>query len=166
MIYSGILGTSYTQLGNFLLGMDIEDINDIIYNSDFVNSVTLLTYKGEEWVADRLAGVATDELYVGWGTGTGDLSKELTALFDENTEVTRSLATISTQENWPQDGSGRTISFIAKAVRTASEDIEITEAGLFDSDEDGNLLMQSTFDMIPLLAPDDRIIFTFALDPS
>jgi len=178
MIYTGILGSSYTQLGNIVLGDTTENIQDTINNNDFDNPITIVTSKGEEWVSNRLAGLAPEDLYVGWGTGTGDIEKDnpvdpsmTRTLFNENLESDRSLAVLSVKEYWPPDGSGKYVYYIAKAIKTAVSDISISEAGLFDAAEEGNLLVQSTFDDIRLtgntyLRAGDSIIFSFALDPS
>ena len=180
MIYTGILGTSYSNLTSIVLGSLTQNVQDIMDNTDLTNPVVVLTYKGEDWVARKLAGDPDlpTTLYVGWGTGTGTLSKANDTdvslsreLFSEDTSAPRSLAVLSYEENWPQDGSGRTVSYVAKAVKTAVDDIMPSEAGLFDSAEGGNLLVQTTFDAIDLNGPTglragDKIIFSFALDPS
>jgi hypothetical protein len=111
MIYTSVLGNSNAQLGSIVLGAFTEAIQDIVDNYDVENPITVLTYKGEEWVSDRLVGTAVDKLYIIWGTGSSDqlVSKEDVRLYEEDLTTPRHLAKLVAKEYWPIDGSGRTI---------------------------------------------------------
>lgn len=179
-IYTGVLGGPYSLLGNMVLGAGTQSIQDIsgLTSDDLENQATILTYQGEEWISRRLAGEpVSSDVYIGWGVGEGEISKEDTELFEEETDVVRVKAQLKAMEFWPKaadlpENAGMTYMYVATANFTVLDDITITEAGLFDALTDGTLLIHTTFDgitaggVIDSYDPGDQIEFNFTLDPS
>lgn len=121
----------------------------------------VLTYGGEDWTVQRLAGSGSlstnNGSHIGSGTGTATASKSDTAL---GTEVgSRSATTVSVT------GSGSSAKYQAVATITYGASYAITEAGLFTASTGGTLLIRADFPAINVVSG-DSIQFTFTLDPS
>lgn len=120
---------------------------------------TVLTNVGEQYVCDFLSGDSVlDAQYVGWGTGAGTAAKGDTTLFTEAAE-SRVAGALTTE------GTGASAVFQVVATITSLSGQTITNAGLFDASTSGNLVIKGDFSDI-ILATDDKIEFTFTLDPS
>lgn len=122
----------------------------------------ILTYVGEDWVAQRIAGsgaLSTNAgTHIGIGTGATAEAKGDTALV---TEVeTRATTTVSVT------GSGSTAKYQAVgAAITATGARAIQEAGLFSASTTGSMFIRATFTTINL-ATNDTLAVTFTIDPS
>lgn len=130
---------------------------------------TVLTNDGQEWAAERLAGVqgaGTNNVYanagshIGWGTGSGTASASDTTLFTESSDpASRASTTVSVV------GTGSSAKYQATATLTSSTSQTITNAGLFTASSSGVLLVKGDFTGIAL-ANGDSISFTLTIDPS
>jgi len=123
-------------------------INRILYFA------VVLTNSCEDWIIDKIddQALAVGE-YVGWGTGTGTISKNNTTLFNESSEA-RILAT-RTQPRSDQ------IQWVS--MHTANATKTITEAGLFTAITAGNLLIHGDFGGIGVNSG-DKVEFTIILE--
>lgn len=120
---------------------------------------TVLTNVGEQFICDYLSAVvATAADYVHWGTGTTAAAKTDTALVTAASEA-RVQGTKST------NGTGAAAKYQVVGTLTADGAKTITEAGLFTALTAGTLVIRGDFTGIAL-ALNDRIEFTFTLDPS
>ena len=114
----------------------------------------VLTNSCEEWIIDKIDDQALNPgEYVGWGTGTGTMSKNNSTLFNESSEA-RILATRSQ----PQSDQIQWVS-----MHTANATKTITEAGLFTAITAGNLLIHGDFVGIGLNTG-DKVEFTIILE--
>jgi len=130
---------------------------------------TVLTNNGEEWAAERLAGVqgsgtnnvvANAGSHIGWGTGAGTAAKGDTTLFTESSDPASRVATSVTVT-----GSGSTAKYQATATLSSTTSQTITNAGLFSASTVGVLFVKGDFTGIPLVNG-DSIAFTITIDPS
>jgi hypothetical protein len=120
---------------------------------------TVLTNVGEQFICDKLSEVvATQPEFAAWGTGAGTAAKGDTTLFTEAAEA-RVSGTITTE------GTGATAKFQNVATITSLSGQTITNAGLFTASSGGTLVIKGDFTGI-VLATNDKIEFTFTLDPS
>lgn len=127
---------------------------------------TVLTNNGEEWAAERLAGVqgagtnnvaANAGTHIGMGTGSHTAAKADTAL---TTEVeTRGATTVTVV------GTGSSAKYQATATVTATATRAIIEAGLFSASTTGIMFVSGDFAAINL-SSGDSIAFTITIDPS
>lgn len=127
---------------------------------------TVLTNNGEEWAAERLAGVqgagtnnvaANAGTHIGMGTTATTAVKGDTAL---GTEVeTRGATTVTVT------GTGSSAKYQATATVTATTTRAIVEAGLFSASTTGIMFVHGDFSVINL-ANGDSIAFTITLDPA
>jgi hypothetical protein len=130
---------------------------------------TVLTNNGQEWAAERLAGVqggGTNNVYanagshIGWGTGAGTSAVTDTTLFTESTDPASRVATTVTVT-----GTGSSAKYQATATLTSTTTQTITNAGLFTASTSGILLVKGDFTGIAL-TNGDSIAFTITIDPS
>ena len=134
----------------------------------------VLTNSGEEWVAERIAGVqgagtnnvaANAGSHIGIGTGSHTAAKSDTAL---TTEVeTRSVCSAATVTG---TGSSAKYSVTGPAITAASVRI-LMEAGLFSALTTGIMFISTTFNNTTTtdsvtLQVGDTIALTFTLDPA
>jgi hypothetical protein len=133
----------------------------------------VLVNGGEEWAAERLAGVqgsgtnnvaAVDGHFIGWGTGAGTSAKGDTTLFTESADpgsTARATGTVTVT------GSGSTAKYQCQGTLSSTTTQTITNAGTFSSQSGGTnvLFIKGDFTGIPLVNG-DSIQFTFTLDPS
>jgi hypothetical protein len=127
---------------------------------------TVLTNNGEEWAAERLAGVqgagtnnvaANAGSHIGMGTGGTTAAKADTAL---GTEVeTRSATSVTVV------GTGSAAKYQATATITATATRVVIEAGLFSASSAGVMFVRGDFSAINL-ASGDSIAFTIQIDPA
>ena len=112
---------------------------------------------GEDFVADIFDGTSSPpaSYFVGWGTGAGTAAKGDTTLFTEETTDGRA---VTTTEDQPSSNINRLISTL-----TASGALAITNAGLFDQDDPGGILILKGDFAVINLASGDAIQFTFTL---
>jgi len=131
----------------------------------------VLTNVGEEWCAERMAGVqgggATDNhsnagSHIGWGTGTTTPVKADTALGTESSDPAARVATTVTVS-----GSGSSAKYSASATLPSTSTQAITEAGLFNQATlgGGSLFVHAVFSAINVVSG-DSIAFTVTIDPS
>lgn len=126
----------------------------------------VLTNNGEEWAAERLAGVqgagannvfANAGSHGGMGTGAGAAAKADTAL---GTEVeTRTTTTVTVT------GTGAAAKYQAVWTQTATAGRSIVEAGLFSAVSAGVMFTSHDFTAIALNSG-DSIQFTLTIDPA
>ena len=121
---------------------------------------TLQVNGGRAVVTNRLRGLGTEPLYLGWGTGAGTTAAADTALFtealvtmaaggtDHTTGVSSQATTSTTSDTYQVLGT-----------RTATGAGTVTNAGLFDAASGGNLYLKGDFAGQPL-AIGDAIQFT------
>jgi hypothetical protein len=127
---------------------------------------TVLTNNGEEWAAERLAGVqgggtnnvaANAGTHIGMGTGGTTAAKADTAL---GTEVeTRGATTVTVT------GTGASAKYQATATVAATATRSIIEAGLFSASTTGVMFVRGDFTSIGL-SSGDSIAFTVTIDPA
>lgn len=127
---------------------------------------TVLTNNGEEWAAERLAGVqgagtnnvaANAGSHIGMGTGGTTAAKGDTAL---GTEVETRVATSVTVT-----GTGSSAKYQATGTITATATRAVIEAGLFSASSAGVMFVRGDFATINL-ASGDSIAFTITIDPA
>jgi hypothetical protein len=125
-----------------------------------------LTNNGEEWAAERLAGVqgggtnnvaANAGSHIGAGTGTTTAAKGDTALV---TEVGTRVATTVTVS-----GSGSSAKYRATGTWAFDATRAIAEVGLFSASSAGVLFVRGDFAAINGVSG-DSIAFTIDIDPS
>ena len=129
---------------------------------------SVLTYVGEDWVCQRLAGVgamsgagATGSSWVAWGTGATGATKGDTTLFAESIDEVR-IGGTATVVNSGASAYYQNVGEIQCAVGAKS----IAEAGLFDQFAiGGNMFVRGDFAPISV-SPLDKIEFTFKLNPT
>lgn len=119
----------------------------------------IFTDRGKRWVVDKLRTVETSSAkFIALGTGAGTANVTDTSLFTESTEarVSGTLSAVTT------DSTGDTyrVNGIVTIV-TASK--TITNAGVFDSTNSGDLLVKVDFTGISTLVG-DQLDLTFNLD--
>jgi hypothetical protein len=134
---------------------------------------TVLTNGGEEWAAERLAGVqgsgtnaasALDGHFIGWGTGAGTAAKADTTLFSESADpgsTNRAVGAVTVT------GNQATAKYQLTGTLTSTTTQSITNAGAFSSQSGGTnwLFIKGDFTAIPLVNG-DSIAFTITLDPA
>lgn len=127
---------------------------------------TVLTNNGEEWAAERLAGVqgggtnnvaANAGSHIGAGTGVGGAVKGDTAL---GTEVGTRVATTVTVS-----GAGSSAKYRATGTWAFDATRAITEVGLFSASTTGTMFVRGDFAAING-GVGDSIAFTIDIDPS
>lgn len=126
----------------------------------------VLTNGGEEWCAERIAGVqgagtnnvaSNNGTYIGAGTGTTTPAKSQTALV---TEVGSRVGTSVTVT-----GNQAAAKYQATATWTFDASRSITEAALFSASSSGVMFVRAVFDAISGVTS-DTIAFTFLIDPA
>lgn len=121
---------------------------------------TVLTYTGEDWCAQRMAGSGTDSSYtgsyVGWGTGAGTAAKADTTLFTET--GTRVSGTVSVS------GTGASAKYQVVATLTAGGALAITNAGNHTLSSGGTLIVHGDHGTVNL-SSGDSIQYTISIDP-
>lgn len=121
---------------------------------------TFVTDGGLDIVTNRLKGLGTEPLYIGWGTGAGTTTRADTALF---TEALVSLAAGGTDHTAGTSSRVTTTTtndtYQVTGTRTATGAGTVTNAGLFDAASGGNLFLKGDFTGIGL-ASGDSIAFT------
>jgi hypothetical protein len=130
----------------------------------------ILVNNGEEWAAERLAGVqgaGTNNVFgnagshCGWGTGAGTAAKADTTLFTESGDpATRPAATTITVT-----GTGASAKYQHIATIPSTTTQTITNAGILSANTAGVLFTHADFAGIPLVNG-DSIQFTWTIDPS
>jgi len=115
---------------------------------------TVVTNAGKAIKMNRLKGIGTEPVYIGWGTGAGTAAVGDTALFTEASEArvagTSSIVTTTTANDTYQ----------LVGTLTASAGKTITNAGNFDAAAAGNLHIHGDF-AGQALGAGDAIVFTF-----
>ncbi len=115
--------------------------------------MTILTSAGRQWLVDKVRNtVATDQKYIGWGTGAGAEAVGNTALTTPAAEA-RTLGTMSS----PAAATYRVVGTITSASTQT-----ITEVGLFDATTAGVMMIRALFTGVPMVSG-DSIAFTIEL---
>lgn len=129
----------------------------------------VLTNNGEEWMAERAAGVqgggannvaANAGSHIGWGTSITTPAKADTALGTESSDPASRAATTVTVT-----GSGASAKYQATATLSSTTTQTIQEAGLFSASTAGVLFVHGAFTGIAL-SSGDSIAFTITIDVS
>ncbi len=110
---------------------------------------------GLDIVTNRLKGLGTEPLNIGWGTGAGVTARTDTTLF---TEALVTLA-VGTTDHTAGTSSRITTtttndSYRVTGTRTATGAGTVTNAGLFDAASGGNLFLKGDFTGIGLASGD------------
>lgn len=118
---------------------------------------TVLTNVGKARMINALNGGAhTAPVHIAWGTGEGTAGAADTTLFTEasedRVEGTKSVQTVNETDD--------TYQVIGEIVAAGAK--TITNAGLFDADESGNMYVKGDFTGIEL-AETEAIEFTFRI---
>lgn len=130
---------------------------------------TVLTNNGEEWTAERMAGVqgagtnnvaANAGSHIGWGTGTTTPQKTDTALATESADPAARVATSVTVT-----GTGSSAKYQATATLPSTSTQTITEMGLFSASAAGVMFVRTVFTGVALVSG-DSIAFTVTIDPA
>lgn len=116
----------------------------------------VITNVGKALITGRFLSSSPLNLFIAWGTGNGEAAPENITLFTESTE-TRATAGVSQITTTTTNDTLQAVGTLqAEGVRA------ITNAGMFDSNENGTLIMKSDF--APLnLALGDSITFTLKI---
>ncbi len=105
---------------------------------------SVLPYTAIAIFNQRLKGQGGEPKWIAWGTGAGVHTRTRTALFTEASEArvegTTSVLTITRTDDTYQ----------ISGVMTADGSKSITNAGVFDADEDGNPFVLSDFSAYPV----------------
>jgi hypothetical protein len=121
---------------------------------------TVVVNAGRDIITNRIKGLGTEPLNIGWGTGVGTAAVTDTTLF---TEVLVNMTgggtdhTAGTSTRQTTTVTNDTYQVIG--TRTATAAGTITNAGLFDAASGGNLFLKGDFTGIGL-ANGDSIQFT------
>lgn len=128
---------------------------------------TVLTNNGEEWAAERLAGVqgsgtnnvfANAGSHMGIGTGGAGAVKGDTALGTEvETRAVNSAATVT--------GTGSSAKYSVQGTVSITATRALIEAGLFSASSAGVMFVRGDFSVINLING-DSIQITVTIDPS
>lgn len=132
----------------------------------------VLTNNGEEWVAERIAGVqggGTNNVatnagsHIGWGTNTGatTAAKADTALSSESSDPAARVASSVTVT-----GAGSAAKYQATATMSSTTTQTIKEGGIFSASSAGTMFVRYTDTVGIGLNNGDSIAFTYTLDPS
>jgi hypothetical protein len=118
------------------------------------------TSAGEAVIVDLIDGTSSTHLdntnaHVGWGTGAGTADKADTTLFTEASETRVTAATSQSAADTNQ----------WVATLTADGAKTITNAGLFNAESAGSMIVKGDFTGI-VLALGDKIEFTISLEQS
>jgi len=105
----------------------------------------VVTYGGIGIIAGRIKGLGTEPKYIGWGTGSGTMTRDRTTLFTEAAEArvagTSSIATVA--------HTGDT--YVVAGTMTSGSIQDITNAGLHDAPKPGGtLFMAKDFPAYPV----------------
>ncbi len=115
---------------------------------------------GLDIVTNRLKGLGTEPLNIGWGTGAGTTARTDTTLF---TEALVTLAAGTTDHTAGTSSRITTTttndSYRVTGTRTATGAGTVTNAGLWDAASGGNLFLKGDFTGIGL-SSGDSIAFT------
>lgn len=125
---------------------------------------TVVVNAGLDIITNRIKGLGTEPLNVGWGTGAGAAAITDTTLFTEvlvNMTAGGTDHTAGTSSRVTTDVTNDTYQVVA--TRTATAAGTITNAGLFDAVSGGNLFLKGDFTGIGL-ANGDSIQFTIKCD--
>lgn len=115
--------------------------------------MTILTTTGKQWIVDKMRNtVATDQKYIGWGTGATAEAVGNTALATPAAEA-RTLGTMSS----PSAALYQVVGTI-----TSASTQNITEVGLFDATTVGVMMIRALFTSVPMVSG-DSIAFTVQL---
>ena len=117
---------------------------------------TVWANAGKDIATNRIKGLGTEPLFVGWGTGAGTAAIADTTLFVESAEARTSGASTRQTTTTTND----TYQVIGTITATAAR--AITNAGLLDAVTVGNLFVKGDFATINL-AINDSIQFTIKL---
>jgi hypothetical protein len=125
---------------------------------------TVVVNAGLDIITNRIKGLGTEPLNVGWGTGAGTAAITDTTLFTEvlvNMTAGGTDHTVGTSSRVTTDVTNDTYQVVA--TRTATAAGTVTNAGLFDAASGGNLFLKGDFTGIGL-AIGDSIQFTIKCD--
>jgi hypothetical protein len=133
---------------------------------------TVVTNNGEEWIAERIAGVqgsgtnnvaANNGSHGGWGINTGatTAAKADTALNTESTDPAARVATSVTVT-----GTGSTAKWQATVTLSSTTTQTIKEGGIFSASSAGTMFIRYTDTVGIGLNSGDSIAYTYTLDPS
>ncbi len=121
---------------------------------------TFVVNGGLDIVTNRLKGLGTEPLNIGWGTGAGTTARTDTTLF---TEALVTLAAGTTDHTAGTSSRITTTttndSYRVTGTRTATGAGTVTNAGLWDAASGGNLFLKGDFTGIGL-SSGDSIAFT------
>ncbi len=116
---------------------------------------TFVVNGGLDIITNRIKGLGTEPLNIGWGTGAGTTAKTDTTLF---TEALVTLAAGTTDHTFGTSSRITTTttndSFRVTGTRTATGAGTVTNAGLWDAASGGNLFLKGDFTGIGLSAQD------------
>lgn len=120
----------------------------------------VLTNRGEQWCAERLAGTnANDGHFVHWGTGAGTAAKGDTNVFTPGSEA-RVVGVVSVS------GAGAAAKYQVVGTLTAAGPKTITNAGNFETGgATADIICHGDHTGI-VLAAGDKIEYTITIDPS
>lgn len=115
--------------------------------------ITTYVHGGLAITTRRLRGLGSEPRWLAWGVGSGDTAVTDTQLFAESDEGRVEALTEIGGTEVPED------TYVAVGTLTTNAAKSITNCGLFDARNGGQLFVKSSFTPIPLNAG-DAIQFT------
>lgn len=120
---------------------------------------TAFTNAGAAIITNRIIQAGTAPTKIGWGIGTTTAAVTQTALVSEAAPTT---TTRPTGTETRATGTVTNDIYQVQGTVTAGSTLAITEAGLFDANSAGNMLIRSDFAAVNVVSG-DSIQFTFQL---
>jgi len=118
----------------------------------------IITDDGFAVIANRIKGVGTQPLYIGWGTDSTAPAKTDAALAAEAAGYTRATG-VSSIATVTETGDA----YVVTGTLTAAAAITVKEWGLFDAVSGGNLLVRETYPAGYVLGIGGFLNFTLAV---
>ncbi|HYD07798.1 MAG TPA: hypothetical protein VEC60_18830 [Reyranella sp.] len=123
---------------------------------------TVFTNAGAAIVTNRIIQAGTAPKNIGWGTGTNAAAVGDTALQTEAAPTTGGGRTVGTESRTTVTNTND--NYRVTGTVSATTNLAVTEAGLFDAVSAGNMLIRSVFGAVNVDASaGDSIAFTFGL---
>lgn len=123
---------------------------------------TVFTNAGAAIITNRIIQAGTAPKNIGWGIGTNAAAVTDTALQTESAPTTAGGRTVGTESRTTVTNTND--NYQVTGTVTATSNLAITEAGLFDAVSAGNMLIRSVFSAVNVVsAGPDSIAFTFGL---
>lgn len=141
------------------VGGIVTDFMKGLIKKGLVALATVFTNAGTAIVTNRIIQAGTAPNKIGWGVGTTAAAVTDTALVTESAPTTTTRAT-STESRTTVTVTND--NYQGQGTVTAGSTLAITEAGLFDANSAGNMLIRSVFSAVNVVSG-DSIQFTFGL---